>query len=314
MAPPIGTLTPVPAVSSCPRDTSAARLGASVALAMKFAITIVSPPGYLHSEAFREVAETIDYGLASLGHDSLITTEGYLDGRQHIVLGSNLLPAHPITLSPDAILYNLEQIKGNPIALSRSIIEIFKRHTVWDYSPANAAALSELGVTVKRILPIGYTKQHTRIKRAPALDIDVLFVGSMNARRKTIIEAMRISGLNAVTAFGVYGAERDALIARSKVLLNMHYYDAKIFEIVRISYYLANKCTVLSERSASQIDDSAFDGGIVFSDYGGLTGKARELCEKPALRRSVALRGFEIMKTRKIEKFLSEALQPHACG
>src|SRR5262245_25096019 len=99
---------------------------------MKYAVTIVSPPGYVFTTAFREVAETIHYGLLSLGHDSILTSEGMLPGRRHIVLGSNLLPRYPLPIGPDSILYNLEQISPQSPWLGRKLLEIFQHHTVWD--------------------------------------------------------------------------------------------------------------------------------------------------------------------------------------
>ena len=78
---------------------------------MKFAVTVVAPPGYPHAAAFLELAETMHAALTALGHDSVLTTEGQLPGRRHIVLGANLLPGYPLPLAPDAILYNLEQVQ-----------------------------------------------------------------------------------------------------------------------------------------------------------------------------------------------------------
>ena len=61
-------------------------------------------------------------------------------------------------------------------------------------------------------------------------------------RRACVINTLsgRPSGANVIPVFGLYGPPRDALIARSKIILNMHLYDAKVFEIVRVSYLLAN--------------------------------------------------------------------------
>jgi hypothetical protein len=50
---------------------------------------------------------------------------------------------------------------------------------------------------------------------------------------------------------GVYREERDRLIARAKVVLNMHYYDARVFEIVRVSYLLSNEKAVVAECGAT---------------------------------------------------------------
>ena len=42
--------------------------------------------------------------------------------------------------------------------------------------------------------------------------------------------------------------QRDALIARSKVVLNMHYYEPGEFESVRVSYLWANRKCVVTEK------------------------------------------------------------------
>uniref|UniRef100_UPI001BD69488 hypothetical protein n=1 Tax=Caballeronia sp. dw_19 TaxID=2719791 RepID=UPI001BD69488 len=224
---------------------------------MKFAVTVISPPGYIHSAAFHEIAETFYYGLRSLGHDCVLTAESQLAGRQHIVLGSNLLPTFPQPFAPDAILYNLEQVQHGSSWISPALIELFRRHVVWDYSEQNVTRLAELGVHVSRLVPIGYASELTRIVRAAEPDIDVLFFGSMGPRRQAVIDQMRRVGLKVEAVFGVYGQERDALIGRARLVLNVHHYDAKVLEMVRISYLLANRCCVLSEYSSNPVDDDA---------------------------------------------------------
>ncbi|HUQ75599.1 MAG TPA: glycosyltransferase [Burkholderiales bacterium] len=277
---------------------------------MKFAVTVVSPPGYVHSAVFAEVAETIHHGLRSLGHDCVLTTEGALPGRQHIVLGSNLLPHYPLPLHDDAILYNLEQVEAGSSWLRPELVDILRRYTVWDYNPLNAAKLEALGVKVARIVPVGYVDELTRIERAPAQDIDVLFFGSMNQRRADILDRMDAAGLRVNAVAGMYGKERDALIGRAKLLLNVHYYEAKVLEIVRISYLLANRCAVLSERSADPAEDRALGEGVAFADYDELAQRARELINAPAERERMARRGFEIMSARRAADYLRAALAP----
>ena len=57
-------------------------------------------------------------------------------------------------------------------------------------------------------------------------------------------------GINVKALFGVYGRERDKLIARSKIVLNMHHYSSQIFEIVRVFYLLTNRKAVVAECNA----------------------------------------------------------------
>ncbi|RTL50302.1 MAG: hypothetical protein EKK40_13260 [Bradyrhizobiaceae bacterium] len=275
---------------------------------MKWAVTVVSPPNYIHSAVFREVAETIFYGLKALGYDAILTEEGSLPGRRHIVLGANLLVYYPLPLSDDAILYNLEQVENNQTWITPALIDLFKKHVLWDYCDANVKALSNLGIHAAHVLPIGYRKELSRIQKSSVKDIDVLFVGSMNDRRRAVLEAMHLLGLKVAHVFGQYGAQRDEIIGRSKLLLNLHFYDAKILEVVRISYYLANECAVLSERSANPEDDKIFEGGLFFSEYSDLAPRARYLCDNPHLLTATAERGFAIMQSRDIESYLRSAI------
>lgn len=292
------------AIATALRGTGSARNANN-----RYAVTVVSPPGYIHSAAFTEIAETIHYGLRSLGHESVITTDGDLAGRQHIVFGSNLLPSYPLPLANDAILYNLEQVDAASNWLRPELMEIFRRHVLWDYSSRNAAAFDVLGVKVARIVPVGYVKELTRLQLASDPDIDVLFFGSMNSRRQKIIDEMRAAGLRVEVVFGVYGTQRDALITRAKLLLNVHFYEAKVLEIVRLSYLLANRCAVLSERGSDPMEDAMIADGVAFADYHHLTQRARELIDDPAERKRLAQRGFELISARPMREYLRVALE-----
>lgn len=279
---------------------------------LPFAITVVTPPGYVHSQAFYEVAETLHHGLRALGHDPLLTDAIQVPGRRHIVLGANLLPclgsgADP---APDAILYNLEQIFPGSPWLSPDLLGLLRRYRVWDYSRLNVAALQELGARAVQLLPIGYTPALTRI---PALDdgedIDVLFFGSLNPRRLQVLEALDRRGLRVQALVGVYGAARDRFIARSKIVLNVHYYEARRFEIVRASYLLANQRCVVSERGADAEEEADLAAGVVFADYPDLVERCCALVDQPAARRQVAQAGLRLMRARPVERYLAEALR-----
>ncbi len=276
---------------------------------MNFAVTIVSPPGYIHAAAFAEVAESLVIGLGRLGHDALATTEGRLHGWRHIVLGANLLPRYPLPLADDAILYNLEQADAASTWMRPELVELYRRHTVWDYSARNSAVLRGRGIEPAALLPIGYVDALTRIAHAVEPDIDVLFVGSLNARRQAILERMRSLGLRVHAAFGVYGAERDALIARARLVLNVHYYEAKVLEMVRIAYLLANRCAVLSEYGADPGEDAALDGAVAFAAYDDLPQRAAALIADTGARASLAERGFDWIRARPITDYLRPVLQ-----
>lgn len=274
----------------------------------RLAVCIVSPPGYVHSLAFQEVAETLVHGLRALGHDVVLTDDPRPPGRRPILLGANLLAKLRQKPARGAILYQLEQIDAGSAWLTPEYKALLASHPVWDYSARNAARYAALGLPAPRVVPIGYVPQLTRIAPAPDQDVDVLFYGSVNERRQRILDALRARGLRVEAPFGLYGEPRDRLIARAKVVLNVHFYEAKVFEVVRVSYLLANRKCVVSERGADAAEEREFERGVAFAAYDGLVETCARLCADPALRAARERAGFELMVSRDVVPFLREAL------
>uniref|UniRef100_UPI0024567090 hypothetical protein n=1 Tax=Nocardia carnea TaxID=37328 RepID=UPI0024567090 len=141
--------------------------------AAAFAVTIAPPASYPHREAFREVAETVHIALLRLGMDSVLSGDLDLPGRRHIVFGSNTLSWWNLAVPDDAVLFNLEQISADSQWVTADLLALFRRHTVWDYSLRNIAALRDLGVPDVRPQPIGHVTELEPIPAAPEHDIDL---------------------------------------------------------------------------------------------------------------------------------------------
>jgi hypothetical protein len=273
---------------------------------MKLAICIVSPAGFVHSEAFREVAETLQAAAAALGHDCVLTSRSDLPGRKTIVLGPNLLARNPQPVTPGAILYNLEQAEPS-VWFEPRVLDLFRAHPLWDYSERNADNLAAMGVPRPRVVPIGWDSCLERIWPEPE-DIDVLFYGSLNPRRMKVIEAIRREGARVETVFGVFGRKRDALIARSRVVLNMHFFESKVFEIVRVSYLLANGRAVVSERGAAPEEEAPYEKGVRFAAYEEIPRACVELLQNPVERAKLGAAGRKILRARPAKEILQHAL------
>jgi hypothetical protein len=273
----------------------------------RFAVSVIAPPGYVHSAAFFEVAEGLHLGLQELGHDSVLSTEMPPD-RTIVVLGSNLIPGTGRLPPRGSILFNLEQVSPGSPWMTPGLLELFRRYRVWDYSRANVEQLVRLGIPAPALVRIGYVGQHTRIPKGPE-DIDVLFYGSDNPRRFAILRALTQRGLRVVRVpFGTYGPARDAYVARSKVVLNVHFYEAKVFEIVRVSYLLANGRAVVSERGADAEEEREFEPGVAFARYDDLVERTVELVRDERARTELAARGLEVMRARPQAELLREAV------
>lgn len=274
---------------------------------MRFAVSVVTPFGYPHSAAFDEVAQTLQHGLQALGHDAVLSSRLDNRRRRHIVLGANLLQKYPAPVPDDAVFYNLEQISPESVWFRAGLLDVLRTRPCWDYSHGNAAALAAAGARVAAVVPLGYAPALTRIAPADE-DIDVLFYGSLNERRAVVLRELTRRGLRVKHLFGVYGAERDAWIARARIVLNMHYFDAKVFEAVRVTYLLANRRFVVSERGSDAAEEAAYEQALAFSAYETLADTCERCLADPALRRRTADAGFEFMRQRPIQALLAPAL------
>jgi tetratricopeptide (TPR) repeat protein len=275
---------------------------------MRFAVAIVSPPNFQHSKAFHEVAEGLHHALVALGHDSVVTNRLDLDERRTIVLGGNLLIRHGLEPPKNPIFYNLEQLGDDlPSMTLPAFSDLFRRYPTWDYSQANIERLAAMGLPRPTYVPIGYVPELTRIAPA-AEDIDVLFYGASYQRRYAVLKDLRDRGLRVKWLSGVYGPSRDAWIARSKIVLNIHYWEAKIFEITRVSYLLANRRAVVSERGADPTLERDLESGVAFADYDELVDRCVQLLGDERARRELAERGYQAFSARSQADILHRAL------
>src|ERR1700733_8081722 len=275
---------------------------------MRFAVAIVAPPNFQHSRAFDEVAEGLHHALLALGHDSVITHRLDLDDRRTIVLGGNLLVRNGLKPPKNPIFYNLEQLGDDlPSMTLPAFFELFRRYPTWDYSQANIERLAALGLPRPTYVPIGYVPELTRISPAPE-DVDVLFYGAPYERRYAVLKDLHDRGLRVKWLSGVYGANRDAWIARSKIVLNIHYWEAKIFEITRVSYLLANRRAVVSERGADPTLERDLESGVAFADYHQLVDRCVELLGDERARRELAEEGYQAFAARDLVAVVDRAL------
>lgn len=271
----------------------------------KYVVTVIKPEGYIHSECFREIAETLQFGLRSLGREAQILDNLVDPNATNIVLGAHLLEPHEEKLLPaGSVIYNLEQLGGAP--LSANYLDLAKRFQIWDYSPLNIVEWNEVGCSAPpRLVEVGYAPELRRIVSRPEQDIDVLFYGSMNEHRLSLLKGLREAGVKVHAVFGVYGRERDELIARSKVVLNLHCLETKLFEIVRVSYLLANSKAVVSEPSPDMGDYC--DAVAVFPSEILVEG-CLELLRNDEKRRQLERRGFEYFSRRSVAQILNRVI------
>jgi hypothetical protein len=235
----------------------------------RFCIVLAEQP---HHQVFAEVVESLSWGLRELAHEVEVATMPRA-GVRNIVLAPHLLLAcgESIHLEPGTIVYNGEPHCSPQFVRSLRLLGL--RHVeVWDYSRRTTEFLLGLGIPA-RTVPYAWcptlrrravfdaryfgavgdgitddTQAIAAAAAAAARDVDVLFLGSNSPRRNRVLaELAAVPNLHARLLFGMYGAERDHWLARSKVCLNVHYWDEGGSEDLRVLLACAHSVAVVSE-------------------------------------------------------------------
>lgn len=117
---------------------------------------------------------------------------------------------------------------------------------VWDYDEENLKVLKLIRPDVK----LHVLKPYKMWPKESKKDIDILFYGSMNDHRKKILnELSKRSNVKILTNCWD-GNELDRWILRSRILLNLHYYnETALQEQARMIRWIGAPCRIVSEPS-----------------------------------------------------------------
>jgi hypothetical protein len=276
----------------------------------RFVLVLMRPSVGRHLEVFQEVMEVVAAGLSELGHPTSTRINEFVPGARHIVFGPRLLRAEDVESVPaSTILYNFEPLHLPVSDERRAFVSHYApRFIVWDYSAANVAYLAQLGIAARHV-PLGYAPALTRVARAARQDIDVLFYGEVTARRAAVLDALRSMGLNIMAVTDTYGTERDALIARAKVVLNIHRdEDVRALETPRVFYLLANRKAVVSEAKVGVDVEPGLDACVVIAAHGDLASACVALVKDAGRRAALEEAGFRWVSARNEASILAAAL------
>lgn len=262
-----------------------------------FNVCLPQPQGYEHSFCMLELSELLTFSLQDLGHDAIFSINDVHPDRRNIIIGCHLLPPRAMDRVPEStILVNTEQIYDeDPFEWNDNIFAWVRNFQTWDYSPRNIAEFDQRGVPGVKLLHIGHQPQLSRIPRAAEQDIDVLFYGSFTDRREVVLNEIRDRGLNLVTLFAVYGADRDSYISRAKVVLNLHNHASQIFEIVRAHYLLSNAVAVVSEVNTTTSIPDIYRDSVAGVPYEMLAAECERLVTDETARKEQQERGYSVI-------------------
>lgn len=269
-------------------------------LVPRLRVVLPDPTHYVHAHAFDEIAIALVAGLRRLGFDVDVTRLCKQDSARVLVLAPHLQSLDDLTsLDRDAILYTWEPMGwSHTVFITPELTSLMREFVVWDYSQNNVLTWRSLGAETVVHVPLAYDAALERLpaRNAPG-DVDVLFYGSVNERRKAVLDELRARGVKLQTLFGVYGRERDSWIARSRVVLNLHAHEGQILELPRLAYLWANKVPVVAEVNLGTEDSLGMAREMLTSPYEGLADRVVHTLANPDVATRSAENCYEAFRS-----------------
>lgn len=263
-------------------------------------------------DAYNEVVESYHWGFAALGHSVERRVNHFDPQALNIVFGFQIpLQLGLIDSFPDnTIFFNMERYAGKSL-FGTGAHHVANKFQIWDYSQANVDTWNLLGPK----FPAYYAKTAyaPNLEKVPSgleQDIDVLYYGNITPDRFDALHHIAglrpdLTGLSVMTLCNVWGKQRDEFIARAKVVVNFS--RGNIFEIVRVSYLMANRKAVICDYSDElEIEADLRGGGLNFVKTADIQAACLALVEDDAKREAYALQGYELIKQRDIRTVITD--------
>ena len=233
-------------------------------------LSIVQPAGYVHSLAFLDPARFVRHQLRRFGVEVTMAKNRLREDAVNLIFGAHLGFDPALRDRHPCLFVNLEQLGPGGAKVSEEYLKLLKTSGVVDYDLANVGAYGADPADVP-LIPFRHAPylDKAAADSAPLEDrpIDLLFFGSMNERRKRLIQRIEACGAT-VSVFDqpLYAEERDHYIRQAKAVLNCHFYESATFEQVRAFHCLSLGTPVISERSPQTRPDAAFEQAVTWFD------------------------------------------------
>ena len=226
---------------------------------------------------FEETAVGICDALFLVGFDSVrLNLQKHLlfrDDVLYLILGLHRMKSVP----KHYIAIQAEQVSSK--WMSFSYLEKLRNSLcVWDFSPRNCKYFQERGIACYNIptrVPMGIFYPDSRSMNrhffsSDPKDIDVLFYGAKCPRRESLFDDIcKNTSLKVVFRYNdLFREEREDLISRSKVVLNIHYWPSASLETHRVEYLCSRGKCVISERSVDSDLDLEYSSCVAFAPLG----------------------------------------------
>lgn len=224
---------------------------------------------------FEDSAHCLSHTLKKIGIANIISYNTIDPTIPNIVFGAGAGNTVPISKFREiakphkTILFNMEQIGSTSTFNNKEYHELLSEYTIFDYNQANIEATIKVTrkITPSFEFPIGPyldLKTNPQTPRSHKINFDLAFYGAPNEERKNKIQHLQELGLKIKNISRAYGEFLIDAIVDCKAVLNLHYYDTKIFEAARALRPTAIGIPVISESSILPTTIDWLESGVVF--------------------------------------------------
>lgn len=209
------------------------------------------------------IAKLIQNALKLVNVQStIITEEPYIyEDYLYFVIAPHVFITLP---KKRVIFFQVEQSESKWMTTSY-IKRLKKADLILDYSINNIEKLKSIGIHSSKILylPIGLsTIEGLPDKR----DIDILFYGDINSPRRKKFLAILQNKFSIKIIHNKFEEEMYSLLKRTKIVINIHYYNNALLETTRIYEALSHGCIIVSEKSVDYEQYSDLNELVDFID------------------------------------------------
>lgn len=180
-----------------------------------------------------------------------------------------------IVIPKKYILFQLEQ--GIGFFKKPAFLQLLNNTDhILEFTVYNINKYAHLSNTLKYVypntpLPLSKLNKYIDIKsKAEQLydtcEYDLIFYGSPNLRRQKILEQLQ-QKYNIHIFNGIVNEERDNIVKKGKILINLHYYDDNVLETCRFNEGIHCDKIIISENSVNdQFNYELYKDNVVFVD------------------------------------------------
>ena len=202
---------------------------------------------------FKDIVNVLYHSIKNLGYKVSITDKIIENTAElYILIGV----AEFVDNKPkNYIVYQFEQTNilyknKRDIWFTEKYIDLLQSaQYIWDYSKSNIEYLNQnFNISKNKLIyvPLRYSTILDQFPKKKK-DIDILFLGSNNKRRDDLLDILKDKYNLHIANNNLWDQERDILVSRSKIIVNIQFYDNGLLELPRLSYLLSGDSFIVSE-------------------------------------------------------------------